>query len=274
MSYSETADYLREILPVIPKIGMILGTGLSDLAEHYKLLFSVPYSKVPGFVASTAPSHKGNLLLVEISGVPVLMLQGRFHFYEGYPMSEVVFPTRVMAKLGIETLIVTNASGSLRKEFGPGTIVQITDHINYMGTNPLIGKNDEELGERFPSLNQQYEPLFVELCAQIAGEKGIRLERGTYLAVSGPSLETKAECAFFAKVGADLVGMSTVPEVIVARHCGIRVLAFSIVTNYSNLFHDLAHSQEEIREQAGIAAQGLRELIGEFIARSSTGGRA
>lgn len=271
MDYQQTADFLRDALPVIPKVGLILGTGLSDLADYNKLLFSIPYTQIPGFVTSTAPSHKGNLLLVEISGVPVLVMQGRFHYYEGYPMSDVVFPTRVMAKLGIETLIVTNASGSLNEKLGPGSIVQITDHINFMGTNPLIGKNDEDLGERFPSLNKQYDPAYIELCAQIAREQGINLEHGIYLGVTGPSLETKAECAFFARIGADLVGMSTVPEVIAARHCGMRVLAFSIVTNYSNLFHDQAHSQDEIREHAGLAASGLRGLIGEFIARTFRG---
>ena len=265
MSYTDTAKFLQETLPVIPKLGMILGTGLSDLAEHYKVLFQIPYAKVPGFVSSTAPSHKGNLMVVEIAQVPVLVLQGRFHYYEGYPMTDVVFPTRVLAKLGVETLIITNAAGSLRQELDPGTIVQITDHINFMGTNPLIGKNDEELGERFPSMNCQYDPDYITLCRQIAIEHGIRLEQGIYLAVSGPSLETKAECAFFASIGADLVGMSTVPEVIAARHCGIKVLAFSIVTNYSNLFHDLAHSQDEIREQAGLAAIGLRKVIEDFI---------
>lgn len=267
MAYNKTANWLRERLPVIPETAIILGTGLSDLTDHYPVTFKLPYGEIPGFMISTAPSHRGNLLICEIGGKSVLVLQGRFHFYEGYPMRDVVFPTRVLAKLGVKNLIVTNAAGSLRKELEPGAIVQITDHINFMGTNPLIGANDEELGERFPSMNQQYDPDFIDICAGIAREKQIEVKRGVYIAVTGPSLETKAECAFFATIGADLVGMSTVPEVITARHCGMKVLAFSIVTNYSNLFHDLAHSQEEIREHAGKAAADLRTLVETFIAR-------
>ncbi|HNX38257.1 MAG TPA: purine-nucleoside phosphorylase [Candidatus Cloacimonadota bacterium] len=268
MSYTETAAWLRERLPQIPETAIILGTGLSDLADHYPILFQLPYAQIPGFMISTAPSHKGNLLICEIGAKPVLMLQGRFHYYEGYPMSDVVFPTRVLAKLGVKNLIVTNAAGSLRENLAPGAIVQITDHINFMGTNPLIGHNDDELGERFPSMNRQYDPEYIDICARIAANNGIRIERGTYISVTGPSLETKAECAFFAQIGADLVGMSTVPEVIAARHCGLRVLAFSIVTNYSNLFHDLAHSQEEIRDNAGKAAAGLRRIVEEFISQT------
>lgn len=263
--YRQTAAWLKEKLPAVPKIAMILGTGLNGIAERGNILCQIPYSEIPGFAGSTAPSHKGNLVLGELGGQKVLFLQGRFHFYEGHPMSAVVFPTRVLASLGVETLIVTNACGSLREELAPGSIVLLTDHINHMGTNPLIGENDEALGERFPSLNHPYDPQYVAACAAIAESAGIQVHKGIYLAVTGPSLETRAECAAFASWGADLVGMSTVPEVIAARHAGVRVLAFSVVTNYSNLFHDKAHSQEEIRANADKASANLIAIITSFI---------
>lgn len=267
MKHRETAAWLKDKLPELPKIAIILGTGLSDMAEMNEILLKIPYSEVPGFAQSTAPSHKGNLILVKIAEKPVLFLQGRFHLYEGHSMDICVFPTRVLAALGVETLIVTNAAGSLKRELSPGSIVQLIDHINFMGTNPLIGENYEDLGERFPSMNEQYDPKYRKLANEIAIEYDIETHKGVYLAVTGPSLETKAECAAFALLGADLVGMSTVPEVIVARHSGIRVLAYSIVTNYSNLFHSQAHSQEEIRHNAAIASANLMRILTEFIAR-------
>lgn len=265
MDFKNTANWLRDKLPYLPKLTIILGTGLSDMADAYDDKTTIPYSEIPGFVSSTAPSHRGNLILCRIKGIPVLFMQGRFHFYEGYRMEQVVFPIRVLAALGVKTLIVTNASGSLREQLLPGAIVRINDHINFMGTNPLIGENIDALGERFPSMNQLYDPLYAKKVESIAQKLQIELHQGTYISVSGPSLETKAECAFMAQIGADIVGMSTVPEVITARHAGLRVLALSIVTNYSNLFHDLAHSQEEIREHASISGKNLRVLIEEFI---------
>ncbi len=264
-SYHETAAWLKQRLPEVPSVAMILGTGLNAIAERGKTILQIPYGEIPGFVSSTAPSHKGNLVLSELEGQKVLFLQGRFHFYEGHPMSAVVFPTRVLACLGVKTLIVTNASGSLREKLGPGSIVMLEDHINHMGTNPLIGENDEDLGERFPSMNHPYDIAHRESCFAIAREQNIPLHSGIYLAVTGPSLETRAECAAFASMGADLVGMSTVPEVIVARHAGMKVLAFSVVTNHSNLFHDKAHSQEEIRANADRASTHLIDLITRFL---------
>ncbi len=265
ISYQETALWLQQQLPRKPKIAIILGTGLGLMAESFTEIMRIPYAQIHGFVTSTAPSHKGNLILVDVRGEPVLFLQGRFHYYEGYQMEQVVFPTRVLAAMGIEILIVTNASGSLREELAPGKIVQLVDHINFMGINPLKGPNCEDLGERFPSLNNLYDPELRQVCDKLAAKLGIETARGVYLAISGPSLETKAECAAFAQWGADLVGMSTVPEVITARHAGMRVLAYSIVTNYSNLFHELAHSQQEIEKQAAASGTKLQELLTEFI---------
>ncbi|MBW6514746.1 MAG: purine-nucleoside phosphorylase [Candidatus Syntrophosphaera sp.] len=264
-SHRQTAEWLKHRLPKLPKVAIILGTGLNDIADKGSVLCSIPYSEIPGFVGSTAPTHKGNLILGELGGKAVLYLQGRFHFYEGHPMSAVVYPTRVMACLGVETLIVTNASGSLREHLVPGSIVLLKDHINHMGTNPLLGENDESLGERFPSLNDPYDPGYMKLCLDIAASKQITLQQGVYIGVTGPSLETRAECAAFAVWGADLVGMSTVPEVIAARHAGLKVLAISIVTNYSNLFHSEAHSQSEIRANADKASADLTGIIADFI---------
>jgi purine-nucleoside phosphorylase len=265
MDYRATADWLRAKFPETPVAGIILGTGLSPLAEMIADSMAIEYTQIPGFVASTAPSHAGRLLFGYLGGKPVLCLQGRFHFYEGYSMEQVVFPVRVLAALGVKNLIVTNASGSLREDFAPGDIIVLTDHINLMGTNPLIGKNDNELGERFPSMNLPYSPAIHAKVKAIAAEQHIPLKWGVYVAVTGPSLETKAECAMFAGLGADLVGMSTVPEVITARHTGLEVLGISIVTNYSNLFHSQAHSQEEIRQNAGIAGAYLQTLITELV---------
>lgn len=263
--YRQTAAWLKERLPAMPMAALILGTGLGDLADSLKQLAIIPYSEIPGFSSATAPSHKGNLVLVEMAEKPVIIMQGRLHYYEGHSMEELIFPTRVLAALGIKNLFITNAAGSLRLHLKPGALVQITDHINFMGTNPLIGKNDESLGERFPSMNELYDPLFRQTALDYAAQNGITLFQGIYLAVTGPSLETKAECAAFAALGADLVGMSTVPEVIVARHAGLRVAAFSIVTNYSNLFHDQAHSQEEIRTNAARASSGLTQILVHLV---------
>jgi len=265
MNYKETTQWLGAKLPEIPKAGIILGTGLGSLTEMLENKIIIPYEEIPGFRKSTAPSHAGNLIFGILSGKPVLCMQGRFHFYEGYTMQQVVFPVRVIAALGTKILIVTNASGSLRKDFEPADIVMLTDHINFMGTNPLIGINEEEQGERFPSLNIPYSERIHASVKEIAENNNIRLKWGVYLAVSGPSLETKAECAMFARMGADLVGMSTVPEVITARHSGMEVLGISVVTNYSNLFHNLAHSQEEIRHNADKAAADLKTIIGQLI---------
>ncbi|MDD3536556.1 MAG: purine-nucleoside phosphorylase [Candidatus Cloacimonetes bacterium] len=271
MNYRDTAEWLKARfseslgMEIVPAAAIILGTGLSNMAEGFNVVLRIPYGEIPGFVASTAPSHKGNLVLAQLGNKFVVFLQGRFHYYEGHSMPQVVFPTRVMAALGIQTLIVTNAAGSLRRELPPGSIVQLTDHINFMGTNPLIGANDESLGERFPSMNQLYDPDSRARCDEIAQSYGIKTHKGVYLTVTGPSLETVAECRAFQGMGADVVGMSTVPEVIVARHAGLKVLAYSIVTNYSNLFHDEAHSQSEIQEHADLAGRNLQRILKDFI---------
>lgn len=258
-------EYIIEKIGLGYEIGLILGTGLSNFADYVTDKIVIPYEEIPGFVKSTAPSHKGNLIAGKLNGKKVIVLQGRFHYYEGYSMEQVVFPTRVLKTLGVHTLIVTNAAGSLREEFKPGSIIMLKDHINFMGTNPLIGPNYEEFGERFVSMHDTYCEEYRQKMKIVSLDNKIKLSEGVYVAVTGPSFETKAECQFFANIGGDLVGMSTVPEVITAIHCGLKVMAFSIVTNYSNLIQKDKHSQEEIRENADTAKSNLEKLISEFV---------
>ena len=263
----KSKEYIVNRIGEIPNVGIILGTGLSNFADKIENKITIPYEEIPGFVKSTAPSHKGNFIVGEFAGTRVVALQGRFHYYEGYTMEQVIFPTRVLQAIGVHTLIVTNASGSLRREFAPGSIILLNDHINFMGVNPLIGKNDDSLGERFVSLHDTYHTPYRDIVKDIAHKNKIKISEGVYIAVTGPSFETKAECSFFANIGADVVGMSTVPEVIAGIHCGLKILAFSVVTNYSNLYHSQQHSQEEIRENANIAQHNLESLISHFLGK-------
>lgn len=261
----KTADYLKSRIKNKPVAGVILGTGLNALADQVEDPLVIPYEEIPGFVTSTAPSHQGRLISGTINQVPVIVYQGRFHFYEGWNMQQVTYPVRVLKALGVSCLFVTNAAGSLNPDFTPGKLVMLNDHINMMGTNPLIGKNYDLFGERFPSMNEPYSHELTGYARQIAHDHNIDIKEGVYCAVTGPSLETKAECRMFASLGADLVGMSTVPEVIVAIHSGLKVLAISVVTNLSNIFHSEPHSQEEIRDNAMKASAHLQLIIKETL---------
>ncbi len=262
---NDAVNFIKSQTSITPKLGIILGTGLNSLADMVEDAVIIPYNLIPEFKVSTAPSHSGKLIIGKINGLSVVLMQGRLHYYEGYKMTDIVFPIRVMKKLGISHLFVTNAAGSLNVDFTPGSLVLLKDHINFMGTNPLIGENFEEFGERFPSMNDPYNSELRKEAMDIAYHNGIKLHTGVYAAVSGPSLETKAESLMLQNFGADLVGMSTVPEVIVAVHAGLKVLAISVVTNYSNIFHSEAHSQEEIRENALKAKNNLETLILSLI---------
>ncbi len=255
------AQDLKKRLPIEPKVALVLGTGLNSLAELMENPTIIPYGEIEGFAVSTAPSHAGQLVCGKMQGVDCIIMQGRLHYYEGWSMQEITFPIRVLAALGCTSIILTNAAGSLREHLPPGTIVALRDHINFMGTNPLIGPNDESLGERFPSLNEPYKKSSIKKAHELAKEIGFELAEGVYCAVTGPNLESVAECKMFQMLGADLVGMSTVPEALVAIHNGLSVTAFSVVTNYSNLFHSAAHSQEEIRANAKTAKDNLEKLI-------------
>src|SRR5262245_9392181 len=217
--------------PLRPKAGLILGTGLGDVSEAIEDAVTIPYGEIPGFVASTAESHAGELVLGRVNKLPVVAMKGRLHFYEGYSMQEITFPVRVMRALGADTLIVSSASGGMNPQLRLGDIVVITDHINLMGDNPLLGPNDDDLGPRFPDMSEPYARTLSDLAESIALEERIRVRPGVFVAVAGPNLETRAEYRFLRAIGADVVGMSVVPETLVAVHGGMRVLALTVVTD-------------------------------------------
>lgn len=227
----ETAAYLIENTNFKPEVGIILGTGLGGLVDEINILHTIPYSEIPHFPVSTVLGHKGQLIFGTMSGKNIVAMQGRFHYYEGYTMQEVAFPVRVMKYLGINLLIISNASGGLNAEFEVGDLMIIEDHINLMKDNPLIGHNFEELGTRFPDMCHSYDPELITKTFSIAEKHSIKLKKGVYAAVSGPTFETPAEYRYIHTIGADAVGMSTVPEVIAARHMKLRCFAFSVISD-------------------------------------------
>lgn len=227
----QATEFIREKTEFLPQIGIILGTGLGSLADGIKVDKKISYKDIPHFPLSTVESHAGRLILGELSGKKVVAMQGRFHYYEDYDLRQVTFPVRVMKALGAHTLVVSNACGGLNPSFKAGDIMVITDHINLLGSNPLFGPNDESLGPRFPDMCCCYDPELIALAENAAVNLGIKLQKGVYVAVPGPNLETAAEYRFLRLIEADVVGMSTVPEVIVARHQSMRVLGFSLITD-------------------------------------------
>jgi purine-nucleoside phosphorylase len=227
----EAAQVVRARWSATPVAGIILGTGLGGLAREIDVAATVEYGDIPGFPLSTVESHAGRLLCGTLGGKPVVAMQGRFHRYEGYSLQQVTFPVRVLRALGAETLIVSNACGGMREEWAPGDLMLIADHINLLGDNPLVGANDDRLGPRFPDMSAPYDAELREIAREVAASQGTVLREGVYVAVTGPNLETRAEYRMLRGIGADVVGMSTVPEVIVAVHGGMRVLGVSIITD-------------------------------------------
>ena len=227
----EATEFIRGKTKFVPQIGIILGTGLGSLADGIGVEAKISYKEIPFFPISTVESHAGRLIFGELSGKKVVAMQGRFHYYEGYSLKQVTFPVRVMKALGAKVLVVSNACGGLNPLFKAGDIMAITDHINLLGLNPLFGPNDDSLGPRFPDMCACYDPELIALAENVALDLGIRLQKGVYVAVPGPNLETAAEYRFLRTIGADVVGMSTVPEVIVARHQDMKVLGFSLITD-------------------------------------------
>ena len=227
----ETVAYLRSMISVEPEIGIILGTGLGGLISEIEVLHCIPYTTIPNFPVSTVEGHNGQLIFGKMSGRNIVALQGRFHYYEGYTMQEVAFPVRVIRLLGIQLLILSNASGGVNPSFQIGDLMIIEDHINLIKDNPLIGQNDDKLGTRFPDMSHAYDPVLIEKVFSLALKHGIHLQRGVYAAVSGPAFETPAEYNYIRTIGADAIGMSTIPEVIAARHMGLKCFAFSVITD-------------------------------------------
>lgn len=251
---------------VSPKIGIVLGSGLGKLGEQIENPIVIPYREIPGFPVSTAVGHKGNIICGILGGKQVVAMQGRFHYYEGYPMETVTIGIRVMKLLGVEYLFVSNAAGGTNADYKVGDLVIIKDHINMM-PNPLVGPNMEEFGPRFPDMTCAYDLELQALAERMGIEMKVNLRKGVYFGVTGPTYETPAEVRFFHEVGGDLVGMSTVPEVIVARHCGIRVFGMSVVTNFSNIFNieRNLNDGDDVVHQADIAAAQMSELFRRMI---------
>ena len=261
----KAADSIAKVCPQSPKTALILGSGLGDWMEEGSIRLRIPYGDIPGFPVSTVKGHAGALLLADVLGTPVFVLSGRFHLYEGYDAGTVTMPIRVLSLLGVTTLIATNAAGALNPLFATGGLMVLTDHINMTGHNPLTGPNIEAWGPRFPDMSQVYCPVLRERAMQAALRCGQRLEQGVYVAVAGPSLETPAETRMLRILGADAVGMSTVPEAIVARHMGMRVLGISCLTNKNLPDCMAATSHEEILDQAGRSAAALGALLRALI---------
>ena len=257
----EAVRAIRKKTSFKPEAAIVLGTGLGNLARRVKVDCVFPYSKIPHFPASTVESHKGELVLGTLSGKPVAVLEGRFHAYEGYSMQEVTFPIRVLAKLGAKILVVTNAAGGLNLEFKKGGLVLIEDHINFMGANPLVGPNDDRLGPRFPDMAEPYSKRLLQLAEKAAKEKKIPVGRGVYVAVLGPNLETRAEYRLMREMGADLVGMSTVPEVLVGVHMGMEILGVAVVTDVCDPDHLEPVAIQEIIRVANEAGPKLDQLL-------------
>lgn len=265
----EAVQRIHAECELAPKVAVILGTGLNNLAQKIEVEARLSYEHIPHFAVSTVESHAGELLLGHLGGKPVVAMSGRFHRYEGYSLAEVTFPVRVMRALGAEVLVAFNAAGGLNPQFRAGDLMVIEDHINLMGDNPLIGPNDDALGPRFPDMSEPYTRKHIELAETVALEKGIKLQKGVYLACPGPCLETRAEYRMMRGMGADVVGMSTVPEVIVAVHGGMQVLAFSVITD--QCFPDALEpvNIEKIIATASGAEPKLTQLVCTCIERMS-----
>jgi len=266
----ETADVIRSKVAVPPDIGMILGSGLGGLAEMVEAATIIPYGELPHWPVSTVVGHQGRLVLGKLEGQQVIVMQGRAHYYEGYSMPRTGLPVRVMQRLGVKILIITNAAGAINPDFEPGEVMLITDHLNLIGMgglNPLRGPNLDELGPRFPDMSQVYDRELGEFSRQVAREKDIHLREGVYVSLAGPSFETPADLRFLRAIGADAVGMSTVPEAIVARHGGTRVLGISGISNKANLDGDTITTHEEVLEAGQKIVPQLLALIRGVLRR-------
>jgi purine-nucleoside phosphorylase len=264
---NDALQFLRTKTQLSPTVGIILGTGLGGLVKEIQIETVIDYSDIPHFPLSTVESHKGKLIFGKLGGKNIVAMQGRFHYYEGYSMQQVTFPIRVMKFLGVKSLLISNAAGGMNPLFVKGDIMLITDHINLLGDNPLIGHNDDELGPRFPDMTEPYTRELINLAETVALDLKIRLQKGVFVAVSGPNLETRAEYRFLRGIGADVVGMSTVPEVIVAVHQSMRVLGFSIMTD--ECFPDALKpvSLQEVIAVANGAEPKLTSIMKEVVAR-------
>ncbi|HON44295.1 MAG TPA: purine-nucleoside phosphorylase [Planctomycetota bacterium] len=263
----ESVNCIRQKSDMPVTIGIVLGSGLGDFDKQLENRIEIPYSEIANFPISTVQGHAGKLVLGQVSGKNIIAMSGRFHYYEGYAMEQVIFPIRTMAKMGVHSLIVTNAAGGINFNFQAGNLMLIQDHINMLGTNPLIGKNQDDFGLRFPDMSTAYTPEYQQIALQAAREENIDLRRGIYLATTGPSYETPAEIRMMRTLGADAVGMSTVPEVITARHAGLKILGISCITNMAAGVLKQPLSHEEVFETASQAQEKFTRLIRNIISK-------
>jgi len=260
----EAADAIRKRTSYRPRVGLILGSGLNSLADSVQKPDVIPYGELPNWPVSTVQGHAGRLVIGELEGQTALVMQGRIHFYEGYSMSQITLPVRVMLRLGLEMMFVTNAAGGVNPDFAPGDVMLITDNLNLigmMGANPLMGPNIDELGPRFPDMSQAYDRKLMDIARQVAANENIPLREGIYCALSGPSFEGPADLRFLRGIGADAVGMSTAPEVIVARHGGMRVLGLSGISNKANLDGSTVTTHEEVMEAGKTITPKIEKII-------------
>lgn len=263
----EAADFISNHTQIKPSVGIILGTGLGGLVKEIEIVNEIPYTDIPHFPVSTVESHSGKLIFGNLGGKQVVAMQGRFHYYEGYSMQQVTFPVRVMKLLGIQQLFVSNASGGVNPDFEVGEIMILDDHINLFPAHPLIGRNIDELGPRFPDMSEPYDPKMIGMAKDIAAENNIRVAVGTYAALTGPTLETPAEYGYIRAIGADAVGMSTIPEVIVARHMEIPCFAISIITDLGVPGKIKKVSLQDVIEVASRQEPKMTLIMRELISR-------
>ena len=261
----EAVNYLQSKGMTEPEVGIILGTGLSKLVDIIDIQLTIPYEEIPHFPVSTVSFHKGELIYGTMSGKKVIAMHGRFHYYEGYSMQQVVFPVRVMKLLGISALLVSNACGTLNMDFPKGSLMMLTDHINMLGDNPLIGPNDDDLGPRFPDMSEPYSKKLNDIMREVAGNTGITLHEGVYVAAPGPMLETRAEYRYMRNIGADVVGMSTVPEAIAARHMNLPCAAVSVITDECDPDNLAVANIVDILKTAARAEKDLIVLFEEMV---------
>jgi purine-nucleoside phosphorylase len=261
----ESAAFIAGQIKIKPEIGLILGSGLGELADEIDHAVKIAYSDIPNFPVSTVEGHAGQLVIGELDGKYVIAMQGRFHFYEGYSMQEVTFPVRVMKELGVELMVITNACGGMNKSFQPGDLMIITDHLNMTGVNPLIGPNENELGPRFPDMSHAYTPELVTSVEEIASKLEINLQKGVYAGVTGPTYMSGAELIMLRNLGGDVVGMSTVPEVIVARHAGMKVIGISCVTDMAIGEEIVGITHEQVVEVANRTKPKFIKLVKKIV---------
>lgn len=261
----ESCDYIKSKIKDVPEVGIILGSGLGSLAEEVQNKVEIKYEEIPNFPVSTVVGHAGQFVFGDLEGKKVIMMQGRFHYYEGYNMETVTFPIRVLKLLGLEKIIVTNAAGGVNTGFKPGDLMLITDHINLSGANPLIGKNLEDFGPRFPDMSEAYNKEFIKIASESAKKVGVQVVKGVYTMMSGPTYETPAEIRMVRAIGGDAIGMSTVPEVIVANHSGMKVLGISCITNMAAGILDQPLNHQEVMETSNMVKDMFKKLVREIV---------